>query len=199
MSQASTSVFGRLVFANIAKHLMTFLLLSGTLLLLAVPQVQGQQSSTNDSNGLKGKAAPEFQLMSLSGKNMRLADFKGKVILLDFWATWCAPCREEIPDLVQLQKQYADKGFTVLGVALDEEGATAVKPVAQKLDVNYPVLIGNTNVAAAYGGIQALPTAYLIGRDGRILKTFVGARDKSHWERVIQSALKDDHDQIGRK
>ena len=136
------------------------------------------------------KVAPDFALTNLSGQTVRLSDFKGKIVLLDFWATWCPPCRMEIPDFIQLQKQYAGKGFTVLGIALDDEGAAVVKPFAQKLGVNYPLVIGNTRVAARYGGIQALPTAFLIGRDEKILNSFVGARDKSEWEQTIQSVLR---------
>jgi len=136
-----------------------------------------------------GQAAPDFALTDLRGKTVRLADFKGKIVLLDFWATWCKPCREEIPDFVELQKQYAEKGFTLLGISLDEEGAAVVKPFAEQFGINYPVVIGNTQVTAAYGGIQALPTAFLIGRDGRILRTFVGDRARSDLERAIRSAL----------
>jgi thiol-disulfide isomerase/thioredoxin len=141
------------------------------------------------NTGLSEKAAADFALTDLSGKTVRLSDFKGKIVLLDFWATWCAPCRKEIPDLIQLQRQYASRGFTVLGIALDEEGAAVVKPLAQKLIINYPVVIGNTQVAAAYGGIQAVPTTLLIGRDGGILKTYLGAREKSEFQSDIQSAL----------
>jgi peroxiredoxin len=137
----------------------------------------------------RGQTAPDFALTDLSGKTVRLADFKGKVVLLDFWATWCAPCREEIPEFVELQKQYAERGFILLGVALDEEGAAVVKPFAQQFGINYPVVIGNTRITAAYGGIQALPTAFLIGRDGRILETFVGDRGRADFERAIRSAL----------
>jgi peroxiredoxin len=137
-----------------------------------------------------GKAAPDFALTNLSGKTLRLSDFKGKVVLLDFWATWCPPCREEIPDLIRLQQQYASQGFTVLGIALDEEGATVVKPVAQRLGINYPVVVGNTQVAAAYGGIEAIPTTFIVGRDGKILTTYVGAQAASTFQQDIDPALR---------
>jgi peroxiredoxin len=157
--------------------------------LVAVSLAHGADSTGKEPTGSLRKAAPDFALTNLSGQTVRLSDFKGKIVLLDFWATWCPPCRMEIPNFVQLQKQYADRGFTVLGIALDDEGAAVVKPLAQKLGVNYPLVIGNTQVAEAYGGIQALPTTFLIGRDGAILKTFVGARDKSEWEQTIQTAI----------
>ena len=157
--------------------------------LTAVSPAPGAEITGKDPAGSPGAAAPDFALTNLAGTTVRLSDFKGKIVLLDFWATWCAPCREEIPGFIQLQKQYSGRGFTVLGIALDDDGAAVVRPLAQKLGVNYPLVIGNTQVAASYGGIQAVPTAFLIGRDGRILKTFVGPRGKSEWERTIQRAL----------
>jgi peroxiredoxin len=150
---------------------------------------QAVETTGADRPALVGRTAPDFALTDLSGKTVRLADFKGKVVLLDFWATWCAPCREEIPDFVELQEQYMEKGFTLLGISLDEEGAVVAKPFAQQFGINYPVVIGNTQVSAAYGGMQALPTAFLIGRDGRILEAFVGDRARSDFERAIRSAL----------
>ncbi|HAO78262.1 MAG TPA: alkyl hydroperoxide reductase [Verrucomicrobia subdivision 3 bacterium] len=151
----------------------------------------GRCAETNNSAppSALAKTAPDFALTDLSGKTVRLSDFKGKVVLLDFWATWCGPCRKEIPDLIQLQTQYAEQGFTILGIALDEEGAAVVKPLAQRMGINYPLVIGTTQATDAYGGIQAVPTTLLIGRDGRILKTYLGARDKSEFQRDIQSAL----------
>lgn len=157
--------------------------------LTAVSCRQGVETTGADRPALLGRLAPDFALTDLSGKTVRLADFKDKVVLLDFWATWCAPCREEIPDFVELQKQYAEKGFTLLGISLDEEGAVVVKPFAQQFGINYPVVIGNTQVSTAYGGMQALPTAFLIGRDGRILEAFVGDRARPDFERAIRSAL----------
>jgi peroxiredoxin len=142
-----------------------------------------------DRSATSKKAAPDFTLTDLSGKTVRLSDFKGKVVMLDFWATWCPPCRREIPDLIQLQNQYADKGFTVLGISLDDGGAATVKPFAQSIGMNYPLVIGNSQVTAAYGAIEAIPTTFLIGRDGMILKTYVGAQDKSEFQSDIQSAL----------
>jgi len=153
---------------------------------------QAAETTGADRPALVGRTAPDFALTDLSGKTVRLADFKGKVVLLDFWATWCAPCREEIPAFVELQKQYAEQGFTLLGISLDDEGAVVVKPFARQFGINYPVVIGNTEVSAAYGGMQALPTAFLIGRDGRILEAFVGDRARPDFERAIRSALRRD-------
>jgi len=136
-----------------------------------------------------GQAAPDFALASLQGKTVRLSDFRGRVVLLDFWATWCEPCRQEIPQLIQLQRQYARRGFSVLGIALDDAGATVVQPVARELGINYPVAIGSLRVAAAYGGMEALPTAFLVGRDGRILQIYFGAQRAAQLRKNIQAAL----------
>ena len=181
---------GRVSFGGGRKRARFFLATIGLGALMAVASGHGAETNGTDQAGWLGKAAPDFALTNLSGATVRLSDFKGKVVLLDFWATWCPPCREEIPELVQLQRQYASRGFTVLGVALDDEGAAVVKPVARKLRIHYPVLIGNSEVAAAYGGIQALPTAFLIGRDGKILKSYVGAQTASTLRQDILSALR---------
>ncbi len=183
------TVVGRVISVSARKYAALCLAVVGIAGLAVALRCTGSGTSGAEEAAWLGKAAPDFELIDLSGKTVRLSDFKDRVVLLDFWATWCAPCRMEIPEFVQLQKQYADKGFTLLGVALDDEGAAVVKPVAQNLGINYPVVIGNTQVAAAYSGIQALPTTFLIGHDGKILKTYVGARDKSEFEHDIQSAL----------
>jgi peroxiredoxin len=190
MSPGANTLVRRVISASARKRAALCMALVGMSLLTVVPLVPGAESIGKEPAGSLSKAAPDFALTNLSGQTVRLSEFKGKIVLLDFWATWCAPCQEEISDFVQLQKQYADKGVTVLGIALDDEGVAVVEPFARKLGVNYPLVIGNTQVAARYGGIQALPTAFLIGRDGKILKTVVGARDKSEWEQIIQTSLR---------
>ncbi|HKW29006.1 MAG TPA: TlpA disulfide reductase family protein [Verrucomicrobiae bacterium] len=189
MRPGTNTVVRRVNSASARKCAVVCVAAIGIAWLTAVSLAHGAEITGKDPAGASGEAAPDFALTNLAGKTVRLSDFKGKIVLLDFWATWCAPCQEEIPSFVQLQKQYSGRGFTVLGIALDDDGAAVVKPLAQKLDVNYPLVIGDTQVAARYGGIQAVPTAFLIGRDGRILKTFVGPRSKSEWEQTIQRAL----------
>jgi thiol-disulfide isomerase/thioredoxin len=101
--------------------------------------------------------APAWELNDLSGKPVKFSDFRGKVVILDFWATWCVPCRVEIPHFVELQEQYGNKGLAVIGVSLDEQGLEVVKKFVKQFGVNYPIVIGNEKVAEAYGGIYAIP------------------------------------------
>ena len=120
---------------------------------------------------------------------MKFSDFRGKVLILDFWATWCIPCRVEIPHFVELQKQYGDEGLRVIGVSLDEQGPDVVKNFVKRLDVNYPIVIGNEKVAEAYGGIDAIPTTFVIDRQGRFVSRQMGYNDKETFEKEIQSLL----------
>jgi thiol-disulfide isomerase/thioredoxin len=133
--------------------------------------------------------APGWQLNGLNGKTVKFSDFHGKVVILDFWATWCAPCRVEIPHFVELQKQYGDKGLAIIGVSLDEQGPKVVKKFAEQFGVNYPIVMGNQKVVETYGGIVAVPTTFVIDRQGRIVSRHLGYEDKAVFEQEIQSLL----------
>jgi peroxiredoxin len=111
--------------------------------------------------------APDFNLKDANGHGVRLSDYRGRVVLLNFWATWCGPCQIEIPWFVEFENKYRAEGFTVLGVSMDEDGWKVVKPFLAAKNVNYPVVLGNEEVNQLYGGIESLPTTLLIGRDGR--------------------------------
>ena len=134
-------------------------------------------------------SAPDWQLNDLNGKTVKFSDFRGKVVILDFWATWCIPCRIEIPHFAELQKQYGDKGLNVIGVSLDEQGPEIVKKFVKRLGVNYPIVIGKEKVVEAYGRIDALPTTFVIDRQGRIVSRHIGYDDKAAFEKEIQSLL----------
>jgi len=130
------------------------------------------ESSTAKASDVKAenerKLAPDFALKDSSGAAVRLSDFKGKVVLLDFWATWCGPCKIEIPWFMEFEQQYKDRGFVVLGVSMDEGGWDDVKPYIEQRKINYRILMGTDAVGQAYGGVDSLPTTFLIDRSGRI-------------------------------
>jgi thiol-disulfide isomerase/thioredoxin len=133
--------------------------------------------------------APGWKLTDLNGRNVSFSDFRGKVVILDFWATWCVPCRVEIPHFVELQKQYGAKGLAVIGVSLDEQGLDVVKRFVKQFEVNYSMVIGNEKIAESYGGIDALPTTFVIDRQGLIVSQHIGYDEKAVFEREIQSLL----------
>jgi peroxiredoxin len=118
--------------------------------------------------------APDFELKDAEGKAVRLSDYKGKVVLLDFWATNCGPCRTEIPWFIELERTRKDQGFEALGVSLDEHGWTDVKPYVAEMKMNYRVVMGDETVALQYGDVEAIPTTFLIDRQGRIAAVHVG-------------------------
>jgi thiol-disulfide isomerase/thioredoxin len=132
--------------------------------------------------------APAISLTDIEGKKLELADYKGKVVVLDFWATWCEPCRVEIPGLVELQDKYARQGFTVLGISMDD-GPDPVVSFYKQFRLNYPVAVGTPRVGELYGGIMGLPTTFVIGRDGRIYAKHVGAVGFSVLEDEVQQLL----------
>ncbi len=135
------------------------------------------------------RTAPDFALKDLEGKVVRLSDFAGKVRLVDFWATWCAPCREEIPSFKELYSAYSDKGLAIVAISMDDDGVKVVKPFVEKNAIPYTNLIGDDQVVDAFGGVVGYPTAFLVGRDGRILATFVGGTPKRVFEAKIRQAL----------
>ena len=132
--------------------------------------------------------APAWTLKGTGGRTVHLADFRGKVVLLNFWATWCPYCRVEMPGFIGLQEKYGPQGFVIVGVAMDEE-PQAVAPYVHKLGVNYLVVYGDAPVAVAYGGGPTLPTTFLIGRDGKILAWSETSLDTKKLDAVIKSLL----------
>jgi len=137
----------------------------------------------------RGKEAPAFTLKTLDGKTVSLSDYKGKAVLLNFWATWCGPCKLEMPWLIDLQKKYAAQGFTVLGVSEDDGAVKDVADFAAKMGVDYPILMADDNVSKVYGGIDYLPTSYYIGRDGKVVVEAGGLISQSEIEANIQKIL----------
>jgi cytochrome c biogenesis protein CcmG/thiol:disulfide interchange protein DsbE len=134
--------------------------------------------------------APDFTLKDLDGNSFSLSsNARGKVVILDFWATWCPPCRAEIPHFVSLQDKYRNKGLMVIGISLDQGGVKTVKPFAKSYNINYPILMGNREVVASYGGVRSIPTTFVIDKKGRIVEKFVGYRSEEVFEGVIKKLL----------
>ena len=135
---------------------------------------QGEAAVTTGVVGtVEGMFPPPFTLSDLDGGEMSLADFEGKVVVLDLWATWCPPCRLEIPFLVSLYEEFRDQGLVVVGVGLDQGGAQVLRPFVEENGITYPILVGDRSMQVSYG-VTSIPTTFMIGRDGRIARKHVG-------------------------
>ena len=137
----------------------------------------------------QSSVAPDFSLESLDGKNLRLSDLRGKAVLLNFWATWCSPCKIEMPWFVDLQKEYGSQGLQIVGVAMDDASKEDISKFAKDMGVNYTILLGKESVGDQYGGVPALPETFFIGRDGKIVDKIIGLKGKGEIEEAIQKAL----------
>ena len=133
--------------------------------------------------------APDFTLESLDGRSVTLSSLRGKAVLLNFWATWCGPCKIETPWLVELQNQYGPQGLQIIGVEAGDDGKDDVARFAKDMGMNYPILLGKESVDDAYGGMPALPESFFIGRDGKIVDKIMGLRGREDIEESIKKAL----------
>jgi thiol-disulfide isomerase/thioredoxin len=170
-------------------------------LLIFTSAMHGWNNSTPKSENTKdnllataksdmgNNAAPDFTLYTLDGEEVKLSDYLGKVVILDFWATWCAPCRKGIPDLISIQNEYKDD-LVVIGISLDHPSTQdALVPFIKSYGINYPVVLGNIEVSAAYGNIQAIPTSFIIDQEGNIVNKHIGLVPKSTLVEEINSLL----------
>lgn len=150
------------------------------------------------SGNAAGVMEPEVTFESLDGKQVPLASLKGKVVVVNFWATWCDPCRVEIPWMIDFQQKYESRGFTMLGIAMDDEGKSVVGPFVattlfdvggKQMTMNYPIMLGNDDVASKFGGLIGLPMTVVISRDGKIVKRFIGLASHDVLDQQIQALL----------
>jgi cytochrome c biogenesis protein CcmG/thiol:disulfide interchange protein DsbE len=155
------------------------------------------QSGFTSASG-KGKLAPDFVLSSLDGKSVQLSDLHGKVVLLNFWATWCVPCKVEMPWFVELQKRYGTSGLQVVGIAMDDASQADLRKFTNELGVNYPILIGNDKVGDVYGGVQFLPFTLYVDRDGRVVDKVFGLKSENEVENEIKKAFGSPNDRSAR-
>jgi thiol-disulfide isomerase/thioredoxin len=146
-----------------------------------------------DSLDPAGKSAPDFTLEALDGRNVTLSSYRGQAVMLNFWATWCGPCKIEMPWFVELQKEYGPQGLQIVGVAMDDSSKEEIQKFAQEMGVNYTILIGKEAVGQAYGGVDVLPTTFFIDRDGKIVTREFGLQSRSLFVDNIKKALSQGH------
>ena len=164
-------------------------MLVSIMLVFAVELAQRSSGPSPSELSMKGRQAPDFALQSLDGRTIHLSDYKGKAVLLNFWATWCEPCKIEMPWFEELQRSYGSQGLQVLGIAMDDASPQDIGKFAKDLGVDYPILIGKENVGDNYGGVQFLPATFYIDRDGKVLAKVFGLKSRSEIEDNIKKAL----------
>ena len=161
----------------------------GVLGFLASREAAVNSRIRSDSAAMVGKSLPGFRLEDQSGTQVTSREIEGKVVLLNFWATWCGPCRTEMPWFVEFQNRYRDAGFTVLAVSMDHQGWEVVRPFIEQQGLNFPVFVGDRDFGDAFGGVDVLPTTFIVDRTGKITARHRGLIDKSEYEKEIEALL----------
>jgi thiol-disulfide isomerase/thioredoxin len=173
------------------KNLIVVILLIFTSTLFSYESWSSQFGEALDNlSNADDQKAPDFTLLTLNGEEVKLTDYKDKIVILDFWATWCGPCRRGIPDLVSIQNEYKDD-VVVIGISLDQPSTQRnIKPFIEHFDINYPIVLGTLDVVVAYGNIQAIPTSFIIDKKRNIVKKHVGLVPKETIVKDINFLLK---------
>ena len=173
-----------------SRKLFVILSVAGALALCSCSGTSSAANSAAEKQSPNRKAAPDFTLPDANGQAVKLSGYRGKVVLLNFWATWCGPCQIEIPWFMEFEQQFKSKGFEVVGVSMDEDGWQSVKPYIAQHKVNYRILLGNETVSQLYGGLDALPTTFMVDRDGKFaFSPHVGLAGKNEYLSEIESLL----------
>lgn len=154
-------------------------------LILAFISCNSSENKTSNASSL----APNFKLTQTNGKDLRLSDFKGKIVILDFWATWCEPCKHGIPDLIDIQKKYHDV-IQIIGISVDEDTRSNVIPFVKEFGINYPIVYANSEVINSYGNIYLIPVTFIIDQSGKIVYKHEGLLEKKIYEIKINELLK---------
>lgn len=175
----------RVVFAVSALAVATMIVLVA----LSNSRAQSERKSQVTAEPEGRVATPEFVLKDLSGKQVRLSDYKGRVVVVNFWATWCGPCRTEIPSFVKLREQYHEKGFEIIGISLDEDDPDGVAVFAARLKINYPVVLADMETVEAFGPMNAIPTTFVIDRQGQVQSRHLGMLSFDEVESAIKPLL----------
>lgn len=157
--------------------------------LLAITMIAAACSSSESSSSAKLNKAPGFALEGMDGKTVDFKEYQGKLVLVDFWATWCPPCRRSIPHLAELHKKYSSRGFAVVGISLDQTGRESVANFARENSIPYTVLMGSQDVAESWNIGGGIPVAILVNREGAVVEKIVGYKDSQFWERKIAQYL----------
>ena len=152
------------------------------------PVIKGRIAFANGRPAVN-ETAPDFTLTDLNGKRVTLSDFRGKVVLLNFWASWCPPCRMEIPGFQRFYEGYKNKGFVIIGLSLDDTGPSTVSSFVKKMGITYPIVMADSKVVRDYGNISAIPTSFLIDKNGRIVKKTMGMLLEGTLKGEVDSAL----------
>jgi len=191
MSQNSNNkMFLTLGIVAIAAIALVFAFMGGTNSpATSVTQANAATQPAADQPAQSFPDAPNFTLQNLDNQNISLSDYKGKLVFVNFWATWCGPCRMEIPHFIDLIEKYGDDGFVVLGIALDPREFNKVPGFVDQMGINYPILLDKSGVSQLYGGIRSIPTTFVVNRSGKVVQQIVGSRPKDVFEKIIASNL----------
>jgi len=155
----------------------------------AGPQGPAQKKESHPARNFIGRLSPDFELPTVDGRNLKLSDLRGQVVLINFWATYCGTCKVEMPWFVELQSEYGPQGFQIVGVAMDDASTEDIAKFAKEMNVSYPVLIGNESVAKSYDGVSILPMTFFLDRDGKVIAREFGLQNRRVYVDHIKKAL----------